>query len=322
MEFIKPGVSINFVRYSKPAAVVSTLVVAVSLALIFFLGFNFGIDFAGGVEMRVGFEPGVKIGQIRNSLKEAGLSDVQVISFLMEGQNVFSLKAKGEEAVEQALSGEVRVEESELPDVAQAILTQLKKTFGAEKIQVVSTDLVGPRVGKSLRSKGQWAILYALIGILIYIGFRFNFRYSPGAVVALAHDVFIISGIFCLLGLEMDLTTIAALLTIAGYSVNDTVVIFDRIREGHTIYRGKEIGEIVNRSLNDTLSRTILTSVTTLVVVLSVYFLGSEIIKDFALAMSLGVVVGTYSSIFVAAPIYLFLERLSIKRRRLARRKS
>ncbi|MCZ7587001.1 MAG: protein translocase subunit SecF [Deltaproteobacteria bacterium] len=323
MEIIKPGVSIDFMRYRAIGAALSGLIVLVSVILIAVKGFNYGIGFAGGVELRVEFKEKVSIGDVRRRLIDGGFKNVQVVSFLLENRTVYSIKAKGESSVTEALAGETeKSQESELPDVARVLMAQLQKDYGADRVEVISTDMVGPRVGESLRRKGVMAIVYALLGILVYIGWRFNFRYSPGAVVALAHDVIVVAGVFALLQLEIDLTVVAALLTVAGYSVNDTVIIFDRVREGHTVYRGKPIITIVNNSLNDTLSRTILTSGTTLIVVLAIYFLGSEIIKDFALAMSVGILVGTYSSLYIATPIYIALEEISIKRRRLARKKS
>ena len=302
----------------KIMCVVSSLVVLASLALILTKGFNYGIDFAGGVEMRMEFDKSITIDQVRDAANQSGLKGAQVMTFLVEDRNVMSVKVKGEQRVIQKISETKgsQDEESDLPDVAKVILTQMQKTFGEDKVDIVSTDMVGPRVGKDLRMKGLFSILFAMGGILVYIAFRFNFRYSPGAVIALAHDVIIVSGIFVIMQKEISLSIIAALLTIAGYSVNDTVVIFDRIREGHTAYRGKPIKEIVNRSLNDTLSRTILTSATTMIVLLGIFFLGSEIIRDFAFAMIMGVMVGTYSSLFIATPVYLFLEEFSYGRRR------
>ncbi len=322
MQIIKPGTSINFVGAMKIMCVVSSLVVLASLALILTKGFNYGIDFAGGVEMRMEFDKNITIAQVRKAANEAGLEGVQVMTFLVEGRNVMSVKVKGAQHVVQKIS-ETEVsdnDESDLPDVAKVIFAHMQKAFGEDKVSIVSTDMVGPRVGKDLRKKGLYSILFAMGGILAYIAFRFNFRYSPGAVIALAHDVIIVSGVFVIVQHEISLSIIAALLTIAGYSVNDTVVIFDRIREGHTTYRGKPIREILNLSLNDTLSRTLLTSLTTLIVLLGIYFLGSEIIQDFAFAMILGVLVGTYSSIFIATPVYLFLETYSLRRRRSKKR--
>jgi preprotein translocase subunit SecF len=323
MQIIKPGTSINFIGAMRIMGVISSVVVLVSLAIIFVKGFNYGIDFAGGVEMRLEFDKDITIGQVRDAVRSGGLKGAQVMTFVVEGRNVMSVKVKGEQRVIQKISeaDPDKDKGTDLPDVAKVILTQMQNSFGDDKVSIVSTDMVGPRVGKDLRQKGLFSILFAMLGILAYIAFRFNFRYSPGAVIALAHDVIIVSGIFVVMQKEISLSIIAALLTIAGYSVNDTVVIFDRIREGHTTHRGKPIREIVSRSLNETLSRTILTSVTTLIVLTGIYFLGSAIIKDFSFAMIVGVLVGTYSSIFVATPVYLFLENYTLNRRMRGRKK-
>jgi preprotein translocase subunit SecF len=189
--------------------------------------------------------------------------------------------------------------------------------YGEEAVNIVSTDMVGPRVGAALRKKGVNSIVYALIGIMIYVGYRFNFRYSPGGVIALAHDVIITAGVFSLFHREINLVIVAALLTIAGYSINDTIVIFDRIREGReTTYRRLSLYDSVNRSLNETLSRTLLTVGTTLIVVVALLVLGGEILFDFALAMLIGFSIGTYSSLFIATPIYIWLEEWFVNRRK------
>lgn len=190
----------------------------------------------------------------------------------------------------------------------------LSRKIGAGSFEILRLDAVGPKVGAELKQKGILSILYALIGILIYIAVRFDLRFAPGAVVALIHDVTITVGIFALLGIEFTIPTIAALLTIVGYSLNDTIVVFDRIRENISKAKVKPLEDVVNESINQTLSRTILTSSTTLLVVLSLIFLGGGIIFDFALALFIGVVVGTYSSIFVASPMVIFITRYMEKR--------
>ncbi len=317
MEIIKPGTRVDFIKWMKPVAAVSILLFLAALALILFKGFNYSIDFAGGVEMRVEFPPDVTIDRVRDSVSKMNFEGIEVISFLVEGKNVFSIKAKGEQAATaEAAKAQEGHQEGELPDVAKLLFEKIQADFGADKVAVVSTDLVGPRVGKDLRKKGVLAIVYALVGIMVYVGWRFNFRYAPGALVSLAHDVIIIAGVCIVLDKEMSLQIIAVLLTIAGYSVNDTVVIFDRIREGGVTYRGKSVEHTVNESLNDTLSRTILTGMTTLAVLLVMYFLGSEITRDFAELLLIGIVIGTYSSVFVASPVYIWLEKKTLARRK------
>ena len=317
-EIVPPNLNINFVGFRRIALGVSAVVVVAALISIFTFGFNWGIDFAGGLEMRVEFIGQAKDKTIADVRKVMGdlpenlpLSGVQVNSFIIPGRNVYTIKAKGEENVERA-GGDVA-----LQDLSKKLLDYLTSKFGEGSVDIVSTDMVGPRVGAALRKKGIYAILYALLGILAYVGWRFNFRYSPGGVVALAHDVIITAGIFSILQREVNLVVVAALLTIAGYSINDTIVVYDRIREGREKkYRTTKLSEAVNRSINETLSRTLLTSLTTLVVVASLLFLGGEILFDFALALMIGVLVGTYSSVFIASPIYLVLEEWFSLRRK------
>ncbi len=195
-----------------------------------------------------------------------------------------------------------------LQQLQQDVESSLTEAFGKDKVEVESSTSVSPSVGADLFNKGLLAMIYAIIGILIYIGLRFDFRYSPGAVVALIHDTMITLGIFALFGIKFTLPIISALLTIIGYSLNDTIVVYDRIRENLTKFRGMDLAKLVNQSVNETLSRTLLTSVTTLFVVLALLFLGGGLISDFALALTIGVVVGTYSSIFVASPMVIYID--------------
>ncbi|NLH47503.1 MAG: protein translocase subunit SecF [Myxococcales bacterium] len=317
-EIIPQGTKFDFMRAGKIFIPLSALLVAASLVIIFTKGFNWGIDFAGGLEMRVEFKgaaQNVRIGDMRKTMEnlppDLPLQGVQVTNFVMPGRNVFSIKAKGEENVTRAGG------DAALQDLASKVLTFLETKYGKGDVVVVSTDMVGPRVGSSLRKQGLYAIIYAMIGILVYVGFRFNFKYSPGGVIALVHDVIITAGIFSLFSREMNLVIVAALLTIAGYSINDTIVIFDRIREGRAgRYRAIPLHQAVNNSINETLSRTVLTSGVTMLVVIALLFLGGEILFDFALAMTIGIVIGTYSSIFIASPIFVMLEDIFAARRK------
>jgi preprotein translocase SecF subunit len=196
-----------------------------------------------------------------------------------------------------------------LQQLQQDVEESLASTFGKENVDVESSTSVSPSVGADLFNKGMLAMIYAIIGILVYIGLRFDFRYSPGAVVALVHDTMITLGIFALFGIKFTLPIISALLTIIGYSLNDTIVVYDRIRENLTKFRGMDLEKLVNQSVNETLSRTLLTSITTLFVVVALLFLGGGLISDFALALTIGVIVGTYSSIFVASPLVIYIDR-------------
>ena len=195
-----------------------------------------------------------------------------------------------------------------LQQIQAEVEAALFEKYGKDKVEVESATAVSPSVGADLFNKGMLAMIYAIIGILIYIGLRFDFRYSPGAVVALVHDTTITLGIFSLFGIKFTLPIISALLTIIGYSLNDTIVVYDRIRENLTKFRGMELGKLINQSINETLSRTVLTSVTTLFVVLSLLFVGGGLIRDFALALTIGVIIGTYSSVFIASPIVMKLD--------------
>ena len=318
MELIKPDVNINFVGATKIAAVISITLVVIALSLIFVKGINYGIDFAGGVESRFEFKEAPDIGEVRKAISGLGLEGVEVTHFIIPGKHVYTIKFKGDiDALRQNAEGNA------LEDLQVLISEKLKTLYGTENVKNVSTDMVGPRVGSELRKQAFWAVVVALIGMLVYIGYRFDYKFAPGAVVALVHDVIITLGIFVLLEKEFNLTIIAALLTIAGYSINDTIIVFDRIREGRgrAALRRLPMPQIVNRCINETLSRTILTSTTTLVVVGSLYFLGGEIIRDFAFAMICGVLIGTYSSIFVASPVFLLLNKLIQSKKRKGGRK-
>ena len=317
-EIIPSGTNIQFIGKSKMFLGISAVAVIASLIFLAVNGLNYGIDFAGGLEMRVEFAgaaQNVMIGDVRAAMgslpADMPLEGVQVSSFVVEELNAYSIKAKGEENVTRAGG------DAALQDLSAKLLSYLETKFGAGNVTIVSTDMVGPRVGATLRNKGFYAIVYALLGILAYVGYRFNFRFSPGGVVALAHDLIITLGVFSLINHEINLVTIAALLTIAGYSINDTIVVYDRIREGRErSHRALPLADAVNLSINETLSRTLLTSGTTLLVVGSLLVFGGAILFDFALALLIGVTVGTYSSVFVASPIYVALENWFASRRK------
>ncbi len=217
-----------------------------------------------------------------------------------------------------ALNPEVTVEESKVehnaliigfPGVTDAVKKSLSGALGADQFEVLGVEMVGPAVGAELRRKGLLSIVFSLALILVYVAFRFDLSFAPGAVAALGHDVAITIGIFCIIGHEFTLTTIGALLTIVGYSLNDTIVVYDRIRENLIRFPRRDLSEVVNVSLNETLSRTVLTSVTTLAAVIALMIFGGPIIADFSLALLIGVIIGTYSSLFVASPMILFLQK-------------
>jgi preprotein translocase subunit SecF len=302
MEFIKSGTKIDFMGKRTGAFIISgLLIIAGIVSLIVHGGPNYGIDFAGGTLIQIRFSKPVSPGEIRESLKDVGLTGM-VQRFGAEGVGEFLIR--------------LQTTSSDLEGLSAQIDDALAKRFGKNTFEIRRTEMVGPKVGKDLRSKGLQAIIFALIGILIYISFRFKFRFAVGAVVALAHDVLITIGVFSLANKEFSLPVLAALLTIVGYSLNDTIVVYDRIRENMGRMRRELFEKTVNISINETLSRTILTSCTTLIVVIVLFLMGGGVIHDFTFALLVGIVVGTYSSIFVASPLVVLWEkRFPTKRR-------
>ncbi len=279
-------------------------------------GVKLGLDFAGGTEVQLLFEDGVQVDEarIREVLAGTGFADPQVVRFGDTGSQEYNIKFKSVEegsaaaqAVAEAQSGEDSAAGLEANTQVLVLEDALREAIGGFTEQRV--EYVGPRVGAELREDGVRALLYSAIVILIYVAFRFSSRYAPGAVVAVVHDLAITAGILVILGQEFDLRILAAMLAILGYSLNDTIIIYDRIRENLDLHTNADLEATLNSSVNQTLSRTVLTSATTLLALLSLYFLGGEVIAPFAETMLIGVVVGTYSSIFIAAPLLLFLEQ-------------
>lgn len=287
---------IDFVKKFPIAVIVSILLVGSSFFLFASKGLNYGVDFKGGAEIQIGFEKENTLTNIRAALVKNNFEVSSAQSIGESDQNQFLIKLKADE--------------KNLNQVTDSITDMLKKEFQDLNPVVLKTDIVGPKAGEELRISGFQAMAWALIGIMIYIGLRFDFKYSPGAIVALVHDVAIILGIFAFTQKEFSLQIVGALLAVIGYSVNDTVVVYDRVRE-HEV-KGTADGNLpiqINTALNETLTRTILTSITTLIVSLMMYSMGGGIIQDFFFAISIGVLVGTYSSIFVAAPTVLFFSK-------------
>lgn len=287
---------IDFVKKFPIAVIASILLVGASFFMFASKGLNYGVDFKGGAEIQIGFEKDNNLTNIRAALQKNNFDVSSAQSIGTEGQNQFLIKLKADE--------------KNLNQVTESITEMLQTEFKDLNPVVLKTDIVGPKAGEELRISGFQAMAWALIGIMIYIGLRFDFKYSPGAIVALIHDVAIILGVFAFTQKEFSLQIVGALLAVIGYSVNDTVVVYDRVRE-HEV-KGTADGKLplqINTALNETLTRTILTSVTTLIVSLMMYFMGGGIIQDFFFAISIGVFVGTYSSIFVAAPTVLFFSR-------------
>lgn len=288
MEFIRAGTQIDFLSKKKAALFISAAVIIAGLvSLIARGGPNYGIDFSGGTLVQLKFSRPVAVREVRSGLKAMGLGDSVIQRFGSEEEIVIRMRSSP----------------GGLEDVGRKITTQLQKTLPGLDVEVRRTELVGPKVGKDLRQKAILAIAIALCAIVIYISWRFEFRFAIAAIVALVHDITVTVGVFSLMDKEFTLPIIAALLTIVGYSLNDTIVVFDRVRDNLKARRRGTVDEVLNRSINETLSRTLLTSLTTLVVVVVLTTLGGEVIHDFAFALVIGVVVGTYSSIFIASPI-------------------
>jgi preprotein translocase subunit SecF len=303
MELIKPGTDINFVGRMKLAFSISLALIIISLlSLIIHKGPNLGIDFAGGTLVQIKFKEATSVNDIRSPLKTINLGNSIIQRFGYQNNNEFLIKTEKSSSELKGLSG--MIEEA------------LRTAYPEGSFEIRRVEVVGPKVGKDLRQKGMLAMLYAIIGILIYITWRFEFRYAIGAIIALVHDVIITVGIFSVLNKEFTLPIIAALLTIIGYSLNDTIVVYDRIRENFRSQKRQPLTQIVNESINQVLSRTILTSGTTLLVVGALFFLGGAVIHDFAFALLVGVIIGTYSSIFIASPTVLAWENLKPSKRK------
>ncbi len=287
--------AIDFMGKRRLALALSTLLILVSLGSLIFQGLKLGLDFTGGTLVEVGYAQPVDLTRVRRLLAENGFEEATVQHFGSAREILIRLPAEPE------------LSSADLSNRIMAVL----QSDGETRPQLRRVEFVGPQVGEELREKGGLAMLFALFGILIYVAWRFEYRFALGAIAALIHDVIVTLGFFSLTRLEFDLTVLAAILAVIGYSLNDTIVVYDRIRENFRRMRRGGALEIINASINQTLSRTLITSLTTLLVLLALAFLGGEIIRNFAIALTLGVVVGTYSSIYVASS---FLVLLKVKR--------
>ena len=291
MQLFKDETRFDFMGKIKAAMIISGIVILVGLgSIVISGGLKYGIDFAGGTLVQLQFKSPPEIEVIRDGLKTIGLGESTIQEF---GSKKDIL---------------IRVERSEekLEAVGAMVKRSLSGKFHSDDIIVERVEMVGPKVGRDLREKALLSILYAIIGIVIYISWRFEFQYAIAAIIALIHDVLVTMGAFSVLDKEFTLVIVAAFLTIIGYSLNDTIVVFDRIRENLRRKGKRSLSEIINSSINQTLSRTLLTSGTTLLVVLALFFFGGEIIHDFSFALLVGVFVGTYSSIFIASVFLVY----------------
>ncbi|KPL06413.1 preprotein translocase subunit SecF [bacterium SM23_57] len=303
MEFFK-DTKINFQGRRRVALTVSAILVVIGLvSLVIHGGPNYSIDFRGGTAITLRFSNPISESEVRTALNEINLGDseVKTISHASGHPDIL-----------------IRVKEANLETPAvQLVEGALTELFPDNPFDVRQVEQVGPKIGEELKGKAVWAIVVALIGIVIYISWRFEFKFAMGAIVALIHDVLITLGVFSVLNFEISLAIVAAFLTIVGYSLNDTIVVYDRIRENVKKLRASSYFDIINTSINETLSRTVLTSGTTFVVVLVLYLFGGQVIHNFAFALLVGVVVGTYSSIFIASPILLeWQQRTGTKRKK------
>jgi preprotein translocase subunit SecF len=275
--------NIDFLAWRKLALIVSSIFLVVSISSLLIKGLNWGLDFTGGTLVELSYPNGAEIDSIRDTLRSEGFEGAQVANFGSNKEVLIKLPG----TISDSLGSE--------------IISLLKKQNLNEDIDLRRIEYVGPQIGSELRDDGGTAMLIALAFMMLYIAFRFQSRFAGAAVIALIHDVIIVVGIFSLLQIDSDLTGLAALLAVIGYSLNDTIVVSDRIRENIRAMDTEDVNEIINTSLNQTLGRTLVTSLTTLLVLFSLYLLGGELIKNFALALIFGVIVGTYSSIYIAS---------------------
>ena len=291
MEFFKKETSIDFVGLRFLAFALSLLLIAASITSIATRGFNFSIDFTGGVLLQVAYPGPVELEPVRTLLEEQGYTDAIVQHFGNTSDVLIRMQLADERSVVEVREDVLQVLRSETPAV-----------------QMQRGEYVGPQVGEQLTNQGIQAALFALIGILIYVSMRFQWKLSVGAIAALAHDSIIALGLISAFGMPFDLTVLAAILTLIGYSLNDTIVVYDRIRENFRLMRSGDVAAVTNSAINQTLARTVMTGVTTLLVLGALFYWGGETFYSFTLALIVGILVGTYSTIFIATPVSLMLD--------------
>ena len=289
--------TINFLKISKILTPISLAISLLALVLVLIFGFSYGIDFAGGNEIQVQFKEAVKIENLRSQLISAGIEKPTVQKFGTD--NEFLIRV------------EILEDEVQNNKKLQSILSTLENKYKKQGVNIRRVDSVGPQIGEELKTKGILAIVYSLLMILIYLGLRFDIKYAPSSVICLFHDAIITMSIFSIFQLEVNVQTLAAILAIIGYSLNDTIVTFDRIRENQNLFGNKKsFFDLCNQSINEVLSRTLLTSITTLLAISSMWIFADGVIKDFAFTLGLGVIIGTYSSIYVATPLLIFIDKI------------
>ncbi|MGD8346377.1 MAG: protein translocase subunit SecF [Lysobacterales bacterium] len=292
MKLLSGNTHIDFFSERKYAFVFSAILIVLSIGSLVTRGLNFGLDFTGGALIEVAYSTAPDMEEVRDNLRTAGLDDAQVNTFGLDTEIVVRIPP--------------RSEEESTAELSTIVLRALQDNYEGT-IEMRRVEFVGPQVGEELTEQGILAVVYALIGIFLYVMMRFQWRFSVGAVAALVHDVIITMGVISIMAVEFDLTVVAALLAVIGYSLNDTIVLFDRIRENFPRLRNRSPIEVVNTSVNQTLSRTLMTSLTTLLVLIALFTFGGEIINAFAFTLIVGVLIGTYSSIYVASTTLLEL---------------
>lgn len=291
MQLINPDTNINFMGQRKVALILSAIILAISLASLFSRGMNWGLDFTGGTLIEVSYPEAPELSDLRGALDQAGFDDFVVQTFGGPREII------------------VRMPADQGDDSGADLSTQVLDALSAQEpgIDLRRVEFVGPQVGQELAEQGGLALLYALFGILLYVSFRFQWRFAVGAVAALIHDVLLVVGILSIFRVNFDLTVVAAILAVIGYSLNDTIVLYDRLRENFVIKRKGTPTELCNLSINQMLGRTLMTSLTTLLVLMALFYFGGEIIHAFAFTLIIGVVVGTYSSIYIAGNAAIIL---------------
>jgi len=295
MELIRPGTHIDFIGKKKITLWISAIAILISLGSVYlFGGLKYGVDFAGGILIQIKFSKPVDISEVRNAMDAMGSKEAMVQAF--GGENEYLIR--DEKASE------------DLEALSKKIQASLQEQFKDKSAEIRRVEVVGPKVGRDLKEKALWAVGLSFIAILIYVGWRFKqVSYGLGGIVALVHDVIVTYGAISIAGIEYSLNVMAVILTIIGFSINDTIVIFDRVREDVKKYRKEDIETIFNTAINETLGRTVLTTGTVMMVVLILFFFGGAVIHDFAFALIVGLITGTYSTVYIASPVVLFWEK-------------
>ena len=305
MELIRPNTRFDFIGKKKFTIWVSAIAILLSLgSIIYHGGLRYGVDFAGGILLQIKFSKAVEISEVRDAMEAMGSKEAMVQKF--GGENEFLIRIeKGSEDLEA---------------MSRQIQTSLQERFKGQTLEIRRAEVVGPKVGKDLERKALWAVLLSFLAILIYVAWRFKqVSYGLGGIVALVHDVIVTYGALSIANLEYSLTVLAVILTIIGFSINDTIVIFDRVRENIKKMRKEDLETIFNISINETLGRTILTSGTVMMVVLILFFFGGPVIHDFAFTLIVGLISGTYSTVYIASPVVLVWEKYVSKGRKRSR---